>query len=66
MKAKSLDELYELRDKIREIIPFAKLYKGKVNLGDKLVTLEELKEEEKNVRVEIAVLVSQSKLRLIK
>lgn len=67
MKAESLDELYEYRDKLRELIPFAKLYKGKINLGDKLVTLEELQENLIKTKSEIASRLSNNKyLKFIK
>ena len=66
MNEKSLDELYEYRDKLYELLEYARLYRGNINLGSKLVSIEELREELKNVKSEIASRISNVKLRKIK
>lgn len=49
----TLDELMEQREKLTELVKFAKVLGGKVSIGNEIVTLAELKETLNNVKIEI-------------
>lgn len=49
----TLDDLIEQRQKLTELIRMAKLFNGKVRIGDDLITLAELKEMLNNKKIEI-------------
>jgi galactitol-specific phosphotransferase system IIB component len=62
-------ETSKLQQKIDFIVTHqkvAKTFGGKVFLGDKIYTLEELEEIEKNLRIQLAVLFSNHGLRQVK
>lgn len=64
---KSLDELYEYRDKLIEFVEFAKIYGGSVHLGEKVLTTEELQDKLSIIKSEIAARLSnKSYLKFIK
>lgn len=65
MNHKALDELYEYLEELKQLSTYAEAYQGNINLGDRKVSLEELQEELKNIKAEIAVRLSQNKLRII-
>jgi hypothetical protein len=49
----TLDELIIQRQKLKELVRMAKLLGGKVSIGNKLITLAELKEALTELKIEI-------------
>ena len=64
-KEKSLNELYELRNKLEEFLILARAL-GRIKLGDEIITYAELKEEMNNIKAEIASQISNSRPYILK
>jgi Holliday junction resolvase len=62
---KTLDELYQKRDQLEELVKYARLLGGKVKIGDEMITRTELQEMLNTIKIEIATKISGSKLKLI-
>ena len=66
MKPKTLKQLQVQLDDIEEMIKIGNIYKGKVSLGDEIVTVKELEEMREYIKFEITSRISQTKLRVVK
>lgn len=63
------NQISKLNDKIDFIVKHQKIaqqFGGKIFLGDKIYTLEELQAVEKNLRIQLALLFSNHGLRQVK
>lgn len=61
-----LDNLYTQRKQLKDLIRYAKLYNGSISLNNEIITIAELKASLSEVNAEIAAIVSNSRLRLVK
>jgi hypothetical protein len=59
---RKLDELGGQLQKVEELLKFAGLYGGKISLGDKIITIDELKEMRLDLKSEIAAEESRRNL----
>jgi hypothetical protein len=66
MKQKTLKQLQVQLDDIEEMIKIGNIYRGKVSLGNEIVSVKELEEMRESIKFEIASRISQTKLRLVK
>lgn len=66
MKLKTLKQLQVQLEDVDQMIKIGRIYKGKVSLGDEIVTVKELEEMREYIKFEITSRVSQTKLQLVK
>lgn len=62
---KNLDELYEYRDKLQDMLKYARVY-GSVEIAGERITYARLNDELVNIKAEIASRISHSRPRLLK
>lgn len=63
---KRLDKLYHRRTQIQELVKTAKRFGGYISLDDAMISINELNQWLSEVNAEIAVIISNSKLRIHK